>query len=130
MREHHASLHHPGPDGTGPGPGRRHRGPPERRRQLGGRAAPRTPLMLGVATIGGLGGTSPRGRGFAILGWAYFATVFLGLSDRNLARLPTSRLLLLVHQRVAPPQTYSITLSKVGQAGSMGRAMVLLSNVG
>src|SRR5258708_641851 len=62
-----------------------------------------TPLFLCTALVGGLCGkeaSRSRRLGFASFGWAYFALAFLGLSDDNLARLPTSRLLQYVHQQV------------------------------
>jgi hypothetical protein len=62
-----------------------------------------TPFILCIALVGGLcGKEAPRSRrlGFAAFGWAYFALVFVGLSEGNLARLPTSRLLQHVHQQV------------------------------
>src|SRR6185312_9756676 len=42
----------------------------------------------------------------------------LGLSDRNLARLPTTWLLFYVHQRVSPPVTFTVTFTGAG-AGQM-----------
>jgi hypothetical protein len=72
-----------------------------------------TPLLLGVALIGALCG-EPRSRdrrlGFAILGGAYFALVFLGVSEPNLGRLPTTRVLAYIHQQVAPPQTFTVNI--------------------
>ena len=68
-----------------------------------------TPLVLCVALIGSLCGKDRfrvRRLGFAILGGGYFALAFLGISEPNLARLPTSWLLLYVHQQVAPPQSF------------------------
>jgi hypothetical protein len=65
-----------------------------------------TPLLLGVALIAALCGRerSRAGRlGFAILGGGYLALAFLGLSERDLAKLPTTRLLIYVHQQVSPP---------------------------
>jgi hypothetical protein len=50
----------------------------------------------------------------------------LGLSEGDLGKLPTSWLLTYVHQRVAPPQTYTFTGSATGQTGS---GMVLMSDV-
>jgi hypothetical protein len=75
-----------------------------------------TPLLFGVALIAALCGqerSRARRLGFAILGGGYFALVFLGFSERNVVRMPTSWLLLQVHLRVAPPQffTYTGTLS-------------------
>jgi hypothetical protein len=88
-------------------------------------------LIIGIATLGGLFGAdrSRAGRlGFAVFGGGYFALAFLGLSEGNLGKLPTSWLLTYVHQRVAPPQTYTFTVtgSATGQTGS---GVVLTSNV-
>lgn len=63
-----------------------------------------TPLLLGVVLIGGVCGDRtrrPARLGFAILGGAYFATTLFGLNEGNLARLPTSALLMKVHLEVA-----------------------------
>jgi hypothetical protein len=73
-----------------------------------------TPLLFCVAAIGALCGeerSRDRRLGFAILGGGYFALVFLGLSDQNLSRLPTARLLAYVHQRVSPPQTFTYAVT-------------------
>src|SRR5437867_2666497 len=67
-----------------------------------------TPLLLGIAVLGALCGSRRRRTrriGFAVLGGGYFALAFLGLSDGNLAKLPTSRLLLYVHERVVGQAT-------------------------
>src|SRR4051794_1171896 len=72
-----------------------------------------TPLLLGLALIAALCGEGRlrAGRlGFAVLGGVYLALAFLGLPEGQLARLPTSRLLRLVHERAAPPPTVSFTL--------------------
>jgi len=88
-----------------------------------------TPLLLCVALIGALCGQersrSPR-LGFAILGGGYFTLAFLGLSEPNLARLPTTWLLHYVHQQVAPPQTYTFTGTYL--PGPPSRATVSVSN--
>jgi hypothetical protein len=89
-----------------------------------------TPLLLCVALIGASCGqrrSRARRLGFAIFGCAYFALAFIGLSEGNLAKLPTSWLLISIHQRVAPPQafTYIITGSISGQTG---QGTVLLGN--
>ena len=55
-----------------------------------------TTLLIGVATIGAVyhTGRQRAGRlGFAVFGGGYFALAFLGLSDQNLAKLPTTWLL-------------------------------------
>src|SRR5262249_8554796 len=65
--------------------------------------------------------------GFAVFGGGYFALAFLGLSHHNLEKLPTSWLLLYVHQRVAPAQAYSLVLTT--NAGGQPQGTVLLSNV-
>lgn len=69
-----------------------------------------TTLLIGVTGIGAFY-HSGRGRanrlGFVVFAGGYFALVFLGLSEPNLAKFPTSWLLLYVHQRVAPPQPVS-----------------------
>src|SRR4051794_4290798 len=67
-----------------------------------------TPLLFGWALIGALCGrpeTRPGRVGFVVLGGGYFALAFLGLSDSNLSKLPTSRLMTYAHQRVGGPQT-------------------------
>src|SRR5215813_13329259 len=66
-----------------------------------------TAVLIGVVTLGAFyhSGRRRAGRlGFAVFGGGYFALAFLGLSDHNLGRLPTSWLLFYVHQRVTPPQ--------------------------
>ena len=66
-----------------------------------------TAMLIGVVTIGAFYHSRRRraGRlGFTIFGGGYFALAFLGLSDQNLAKLPTTWLLIYVHQRVAPQQ--------------------------
>jgi hypothetical protein len=73
-----------------------------------------TPLLLGVVLIGALCGVErfhARRLGFAILGGGYFALAFLGLSEPNLNRLPTTKLLAYVHQQVASPQTFTFTVT-------------------
>jgi hypothetical protein len=90
-----------------------------------------TALLIGVMTLGACF-RSGRGRawrlGFAVFSGGYFALAFLGLSEPNLARLPTSWLLRYVHQRVAPPQTFAITFTGVGP-GTVGLGAILSSNV-
>jgi hypothetical protein len=73
-----------------------------------------TPFLLGVAFIAALCGedrSRARRLGFAILGGGYFALAFLGLSESNLTRLPTTQLLTYVHQQVAPPQAFTFTVT-------------------
>jgi hypothetical protein len=70
-----------------------------------------TPLLLCVALIGGLCGEErlrDRRLGFAILGGGYFALAFLGLSESNVARLPSTWLLTYIHRQVAPPQAFTV----------------------
>jgi hypothetical protein len=72
------------------------------------------PLFLCIALVGGLCGreaSRSRRLGFASFGWAYFALAFLGLSDDNLARLPTSRLLQYVHQQVVGTLPMNVTFT-------------------
>jgi hypothetical protein len=67
-----------------------------------------TALLVGVAAVGVFyhsGRRRANRLGFVVFGGGYFALAFLGLSDRNLANLPTTWLLDYVHQQVAPPQT-------------------------
>lgn len=90
-----------------------------------------TPLLLCTALVGGLRGKeSARARrlGFAVFGGAYFALAFLGLSEANQSQLPTSRLLLYVHQRAAPPQTFSYVLSG-GAPGQASQGTIYLGSV-
>ena len=82
-----------------------------------------TAHLIGVVTLGAVYHTGRRraGRlGFAVFTGGYFALAFLGLSDQNLAKLPTTWLLVYVHQRVAAPQTFTVTLTerRAGQYGS------------
>jgi hypothetical protein len=89
-----------------------------------------TPLLLCVALIGASCGerrSRARRLGFAVFGWAYFALAFLGLSEGNLARLPTSWLLISIHQRVVPPQTFTYIVTST-MPGQTGQGTVLLSN--
>jgi len=64
-----------------------------------------TALLTGVAALGAVyhSGRRRAGRlGFAVFGGGYFALAFLGLSQPNLTRLPTTWLLRYVHEKVAP----------------------------
>ncbi|MDB5351451.1 MAG: hypothetical protein JWN86_2698 [Planctomycetota bacterium] len=73
-----------------------------------------TPLLLCIALVGALCGKerSRAGRlGFAAFGGAYFALAFLGLSEGNLGKLPTSKLLWLVHERAAGVQQFMVTFT-------------------
>jgi hypothetical protein len=90
-----------------------------------------TVLLIGVATLGAVyhSGRRRAGRlGFVVFAGGYFALAFLGLSDQNLAKLPTTWLLVYVHQRVAPPLTFAVTFTGTGP-GQMGQGTVLTSNV-
>jgi hypothetical protein len=90
-----------------------------------------TPLLIGLAALGAVyhSGHRRAGRlGFAVFSGGYFALAFLGLSDQNLAKLPTTRLLTYVHQHVAPPLTFTVTLAGTG-TGQTGQGTVLFSNV-
>ncbi len=92
-----------------------------------------TALLIGVATLGAAyhSGRRRAGRlGFAVFAGGYFALAFLGLSDQNLAKLPTTWLLAYVHQRVAAPLTLTGTLTFTGVGtGQTGLGTVLTSNV-
>jgi hypothetical protein len=57
------------------------------------------------------------------------ALAFLGLSNQNLAKLPTTWLLVYVYQRVAPPQTIIGTLSFDMSDMWTGHGTILTSNV-
>src|SRR5262249_39310858 len=91
-----------------------------------------TALLIGVVTLGACyhSGRRRAGRlGFAVFAGGYFALAFLGLSDQNLAKLPTTWLLVYVHQRVAPPQTFdTLTLTGAGP-GQAGQGNILTTNV-
>src|SRR5262249_28882609 len=90
-----------------------------------------TALMIGMATLGAVyhSGRRRAGRlGFAVFSGGYFALAFLGLSDRNLAKLPTTWLLTYVHQRVSPPLTFAVTLTGASP-GQVGQGTILMSNV-
>jgi hypothetical protein len=69
-----------------------------------------TALLIGVVTLGAVYHTGRRRAsrlGFAVFTGGYFALAFLGLSDQNV--LPTTWLLVYIHQRVAAPQTFTVT---------------------
>ena len=87
--------------------------------------------LIGMATLGAFyhSGRRRAGRlGFVVFGGGYFALAFLGLSDQNLAKLPTTRLLVYVHQRVAPPQTFTFTVTGAGP-GQAGQGTILTNNI-
>jgi hypothetical protein len=67
--------------------------------------------------------------GFVVFCGGYFALAFLGLSDQDLAKLPTTWLLRYVHERVAPPQTYSFTFTSPTPGTGQGTGTVVLNNV-
>jgi hypothetical protein len=89
-----------------------------------------TPFLLGVVALGAVydSGRGRAGRlGFVVMGGGYFALAFLGLSDRNLPKLPTTWLMAYVEDRVWPA-AYTVTFTGVAP----GRAVpgnVVLSNV-
>jgi hypothetical protein len=72
-----------------------------------------TALFIGVAALGAVyyAGRRRAGRlGFAVFGGGYFALAFLGLSEPNVTRLPTTWLLRYVHEKVAPtPINHTVT---------------------
>jgi hypothetical protein len=85
--------------------------------------------FIGLVTLSAFYSSGRRraGRlGFVVFGGGYFALVFLGLSDYDLAVLPTTRLLAYVNQRAAQPWTFAFTTAA---PGPMGQGTVLLSNV-
>jgi hypothetical protein len=89
-----------------------------------------TPLLLSAALIGascGEGRSRAPRLGFAVFGGAYFALAFLGLSEGNLAKLPTSWLLMSIHQRVAPPQTFTYIITGT-MSGQTGQGTILSGN--
>ncbi len=88
-----------------------------------------TALLIGLATLGAAyhSGRRRAGRlGFAVFGGGYFALAFLGLSAHDLAKLPTTWLLTYVHQRAAPPQTFTVTFTG---AGNTAPGTILTTNV-
>ncbi|MFO0958507.1 MAG: hypothetical protein U0800_13940 [Isosphaeraceae bacterium] len=73
-------------------------------------------LLIGLAGLGSIYAEGPRRArrmGFAAFAGGYFALALLGLSEANLARLPTSQVLLWIHQRVAVtgPATFTVVLN-------------------
>jgi hypothetical protein len=90
-----------------------------------------TPVLLGVVLLGAAysAGRRRAGRlGFVVFGGGYFALAFLGLSEPNLAKLPTSWLLAFVHQRVAPPQAFTFTTLFTAPAQT-GQGRILTTDV-
>jgi hypothetical protein len=71
-----------------------------------------TALLIGVAALGAVyhSGRRRAGRlGFAVFGGGYFALAFLALSEPNVNRLPTTWLLVYVHEKVvAPTPVYGV----------------------
>lgn len=83
-----------------------------------------TVLLIATGTLGAFyhsGHRRANRLGFVVFAGGYFTLVFLGLSDQNLAKLPTTWLLLYVHQRVAPPQTF---ISYVVQPAVQGTTVI------
>jgi hypothetical protein len=69
-----------------------------------------TALLIGAAALGAVYHSGRRRAarlGFAVFGGGYFALAFLGLSESNLTRLPTTWLLRYVHDKVAPAAIYA-----------------------
>jgi hypothetical protein len=90
-----------------------------------------TPLVLCIALIASRCGRErlrARRLGFAVMGGGYFALAFLGLTEANLARLPTSWLLRFVHERVAPPQSFAYTFTATASPGG-GQSTFVLSSL-
>jgi hypothetical protein len=90
-----------------------------------------TVLLIGVVILGAVyhSGRKRAGLlGFAVFAGEYFALAFLGLSDQNLARLPTTWLLTYVHQQVAPVHTFTVTYMGPG-TGQTGQGTFLMSDV-
>jgi hypothetical protein len=86
-------------------------------------------ILIGAVTLGAFyhsGRQRARRLGFAIFGGGYFTLAFLGLSDQYLARLPTTWLLMYIHQQVAPAQTFVVAYTAPVQYGP---ATTLTSNV-
>jgi hypothetical protein len=89
-----------------------------------------TPLLIGVVALGAIYHSGRRRAarlGFVIFAGGYFALAFLGLSDRNLPKLPTTWLLSYVEERVLPA-AYTVMV----RGGAPVRAVpgnVVLSNV-
>jgi hypothetical protein len=89
-----------------------------------------TATLVGLAALGAAGSAGARRArrlGFVLFGGGYFALAFLGLSEPNLARLPTSRLLLEIHQRVVPSQTLSWVITGSSPPGQGGT--IVLTNI-
>jgi hypothetical protein len=93
-----------------------------------------TALLIGVVTLGAVysSGRQRAGRlGFVVFSGGYFALTLLGLSDQNLAKLPTTWLLIYVHQRVEPRKlvAYVVANNTPGQTVPTGQFAVLTTNV-
>ena len=89
-----------------------------------------TPLLFGLSLIAAFSGKDGKraGRtGFAVLGGGYFALAFLGLSEGNLRRLPTSWLLQYVHEQVGGQANVSVVFSTITTTNQGGT--VLTQNV-
>ena len=93
-----------------------------------------TSLLVGTGLLGAAYSTGRRraGRlGFAVFCGGYFALAFLGLSEPNLAKLPTTWLLTHVHQRVSP-KSFSVVrlaLANASLASLNSRTHYVPSNV-
>jgi hypothetical protein len=91
-----------------------------------------TALVVGVVTLGAAysSGRQRAGRlGFVVFAGGYFALAFLGLSEQNLAKLPTTWLLVYVHHRVSPPRlVHNVVWNYT--PGQTGTGTVRTSNVG
>jgi hypothetical protein len=89
-----------------------------------------TPLLIGFVTLGAVYHSGrPRARrlGFAVFAGGYFALAFLGRLDQN-AKLPTTWLLLYVHQQVATTQTYALAFTSAAP-GQTSQGTILMTNV-
>jgi hypothetical protein len=89
-----------------------------------------TALLIATAALGAFYHSGRRRAsrlGFTIFAGGYFILAFLGLSDQNLNKLPTSWLLLYVHQRVSPPQTFNLTYA--GPPQPPRRVATVASNI-
>jgi hypothetical protein len=90
-----------------------------------------TALLIGVVTLGAVYHSGRRRAvrlGFVVFCGGYFALAFLGLSDQNRAKLPTTWLLVYVHQRVAPPLTFTVAFTGTAPAQVVPPS-ILTSNV-
>lgn len=90
-----------------------------------------TLLLIGVVTLSAVyhSGRRRAGRlGFVVFAGGYFALSFLGLPDQQREFLPTTWLLSYVHERVAPPQTITISGTVVNMPTSKTRVWVSNTN--